>query len=222
MALMPLHRAGHHRAAILVAPGDRRRRVRLGRVTAVYVGSAHAKRAGHGTFMSYFFSRYLRAKLSELPWLTAPPWGACAASLESLLDAGSSGKCSAGEHSGAVARMAMSWTPRRHRAGRPERRAARTTAADPDRPPQRDGLMVRPRSKTESTPPRGGRGQRRGPRPLVVRRRAHVERLARPVGPRGGHPHRQPSQLADRGHPVAGHPDTAAQGLCRRRSGPSN
>ena len=167
--------------------------------------------------MSYFFTLYLRAKVSELPWLIGAVLVGTMCTLcdEPLRAARSTGKRAATEHSGAAG---ADGDRRRHhrrgRAGRPARRAAPAPPADPDPPAQRDRVVGAGPDRRQSQPGRGvARRQRRGPRAVVVRRRAH-RRAPRDGAVHAPRPADMPAatraELADAVAQLAqGDPDTA-------------
>ena len=165
MALLPLPTALAITAAALVSPHPVIADVAF--VVVVFV-AAYVRRFGPRgtslgmvTFMSYFFSLYLRAKFSELPWLIgATLVGTLCSFVWSAFIMPDRPESVLRENIRALrARMAIvvDTTADIVRIGDPdERRAA--SAADPDSPAQRDRVDgPGARSKTESTRVRCGR-----------------------------------------------------------------
>jgi hypothetical protein len=140
MALLPVPAALAITAAALLAPHIVAADVMFVVVvfTAVYIRrfGPRGMALGMVTFMSYFFSLYLRAKATELPWLISAGGRHVQLRVERV-PAARPARSRAATH-GAVTAGADGHRRRHHRrdrSGRPARRTATTAATDPGWPP---------------------------------------------------------------------------------------
>ena len=175
--------------------------------------------------MAYFFTLYLRAKVSELPWLIgAVLVGTLCSYVWSAFVLPDRPKSVMRESIRSLrARMAIvvDTTAETVRAGELDERRRRQLRIRTGRLNE-TALMVQGPDRRQSEPGSAvARGERRGPRPVVVRRRTH--RRAPGDGPRrpgrnGRYSRRRPRRAGRHGGPaVAGHPDTAPRRASKDR-----
>ena len=220
MALLPLPTALAIAAAALVSPHPVIANVLF--VGVVFV-AAYARRFGPRgtslgmvTFMSYFFSLYLQAKFSELPWLIgATLVGTLCSYLWSAFILPDRPESVLRENIRALrARMAIAvdTTADTVRIGNPDERRQRRLRIRLRRLNE-TALMVQAQIEDRVNPePAMAGSQRRGPRAVAVRRRAH-RRTPRDRGHPGGlrrHSRRHARRIGRHGgHAGAGDPDAA-------------